>query len=153
MIQSKELFTLLNQRNSEGKTPLMATIEEGQGEMTEHLLENYSNLKIDGRCTYLGETPLHIACRLNNVDIARRLHELNKKVCLMQNFKGKTPIHVATEQMNLDLLQIFEEFKEDSLNIKDILGENPIFSCARNGDEIGFNWFTGNKEFFRARGQ
>lgn len=71
----------------------------------------------------------------------------------MQNFKGKTPIHVATEQMNLDLLQIFEEFKEVSLNIKDTLGENPIFACARNGDEIGFNWFTGNREFFRARGQ
>jgi len=52
----------------------MVTIEEGHGEMTEHLLDNYSNIKIDGRCTYLGETALHIACRLSQVDVARRLH-------------------------------------------------------------------------------
>jgi len=36
--------------------------------------------------------------------------------------------------------------------IRDRLGENPLFTCARNGNEAIFNWYSGDNEFFKARG-
>lgn len=51
------------------------------------------------------------------------------------------------------MLQLFEEYKYVALSKKDYLGENPLFECARNGNEDIFEWFCGNNEFFKARGQ
>lgn len=53
----------------------------------------------------------------------------------------------------MELLELFAEFKYQSLSCKDRYGENPLFECARNGNERIFNWFVGDNEFFKARGQ
>ena len=53
----------------------------------------------------------------------------------------------------MEMLEIFgEEYKYQALEKADYLGENVLFVCAKNGNEDIFNWFTGNNEFFKARG-
>lgn len=53
----------------------------------------------------------------------------------------------------MEMLEIFgDEYKFQALEKADYLGENVLFVCAKNGNEDIFNWFTGNNEFFKARG-
>ena len=51
------------------------------------------------------------------------------------------------------MLELFKEFKQEVLFIKDALGENPLFIAARRGDAEVFKWFSGNIDFFKARGE
>ena len=134
------------------------------------------------RDTFAGDTPLHVAVRTGQLDLVKLLFSLRPdeckqcllpsgikgtkmtfkdqsqhyfkcpSLCMKPNFKGQSPFFVAVQCQNEEMLEIFAEFKYEALLQKDYLGENPLFECARNGNENIFNWFTGNNEFFKARG-
>lgn len=116
------------------------------------MLDNYPSLNYGTTDTYEGNTPLHVACRLGNFEMAKRLFEVKRERCLVTNHKGHTPVAIAVQTQNMELLKLFEEYKYEALKKVDWLGENPLFECARNGNEDIFNWFQGSNEFYQARG-
>jgi ankyrin repeat protein len=93
-----------------------------------------------------------MAVRAGNKEVAKKLYLLRPENCLKGNFKGQSPIFLATQMQDLEMLEIFNEYKYEALMKKDYLGENPLFECARNGNEAIFNWFTGDNNFYKARG-
>lgn len=115
--------------------------------------------------TFIGDTPLHVACKNRNVDIVKLIIDTSSRAlleqgkpadaskCLIQNFKGETSVLLATRVEDMRILTIFAEHKWEALQKRDYLGENPLFPCARNGNENIFMWYAGNNEFFKARGQ
>ena len=105
------------------------------------------------RDTTNGDTALHLACRNRNVDIVKLiLNNSFSQKCLLQNYKGQSSLLLATISEDQRILNLFEEQKYTGLMIRDRLGENPLFTCARNGNEAIFNWYSGDNEFFKARG-
>ena len=103
--------------------------------------------------TIHGNTPLHMACMQENVEVAEKIFDHDPELCMVPNFLGRSPFFVACQRRNLELLRIFEIWKSRAIVIQDYLGENMLFVCAREGDVEVFNWFTGSNNFFRARGQ
>jgi len=94
-----------------------------------------------------------LACKNRNIDIVKSiLAKSDASKCLVQNYRGQTPILLATIAEDKRILDLFEEHKYAALMIRDRLGENPLFTCARNGNEAIFNWYSGDNEFFKARG-
>lgn len=152
---TKEVMDLFECRDNRGRTALFAAVEHGQLEIVNFLLDFYPHLDLNAKDTVNGDSVLHVACRNGHVDLAKRLLDLREERALQQNFRGETPVLTATQVHGLypEVLPIFEKYKFQALQKKDEHGENPLFECARTGDEAAFNWFCGDNEFYRARGQ
>jgi ankyrin repeat protein len=130
----------------------MTAVDQNCSEIADFLMDNYSGLDFFAKDTLIGDTALHTACRHRNLDIAKKLFAIKPEKCLTTNFKGHTPIFVATQVQDMELLALFDNYKYQALSMKDYLGENPLFECARNGNEKIFEHFTGDNEFYKARG-
>ena len=137
---------LLEQRDSVGKTCFFLATEHGVTEILDFLMdaEAFPALNLFCKDTFEGDIPLHMAARVGNHELARKLFSLKPDQCLATNFKGHTPIFIATQQKDLTMLEIFGGYKNEALKLRDYLGENPLFVCARNGLEDIFNWFCGD---------
>ena len=78
-----------------------------------------------------GRTPLHYACRHNNISVVdvllREGVEANR-----QDLDGRAPIHHAAEQGHTRVIQWLIEAGAD-VNLADALGYTPLFWAAYNG--------------------
>ena len=81
--------------------------------------------------TLFGNTPLHMACMQEDLEIASAIFEVDSDLCMHPNYQGRSPVYVACEKKNLLLLQIFHSMKSQAVIVKDYLGENMLFVCAR----------------------
>lgn len=147
-----EVMDLLEQRNREGRTAFMTAVHSDCTLIVDFLLDTYQSLDFFAKDSINGDTALHAACRNRNLEVAKKLFAIKPEKCLATNFKGQTPVFVATQVQDMQLLTLFDEFKHQALGMKDWLGENPLFECARNGNEKIFEFFTGDNEFYKARG-
>jgi len=56
----------------------------------------FPNLDIfNCRDTFEGDTPLHVASRTGQHDLAKKLYEMRPEKCLQPNFKGQNPLSAA----------------------------------------------------------
>jgi hypothetical protein len=54
---------------------------------------------------------LHYATIHNNLELAKKIYEMNPKMCIKSNFRGETPFHLAVKVRSLDILTVFEAHK------------------------------------------
>lgn len=149
MVDSDPLVKEL--RNLDGKTPLMLAIEHERQNIIEHLLN--SGVDVTKRDSRQGNTALHMSCKKADFETSQKIFSRDNKLCLVRNFDGCTPIHIAAQSKSLQILQLFDAYKFESLSLKNKEGENPLFIAARGGDASIFKWFTGQIDFFKARGE
>lgn len=86
-----------------------------------------------------GYTPLHIALRKNNTEIARMLiEELNPEHLTDQDTSyGQTPLHLALEKNNTEIARILiNKLKVSDFNIKDKVDQTIFHSMARSSIDI-----------------
>lgn len=145
----------LNLRNVDGKSPLFLAVEHGRRAMFDKLFDErfLEHLDLRSKDTIHGNTPLHIACEKEEVEVAEKIFKYEEELCMHPNYQGRSPFFVACQRRNMDILRIFEEWKTKAIMVQDYLGENMLFVCAREGDVEIFNWFGGSNNFYRARGQ
>ncbi len=93
-----------------------------------------------------------MAVLLRNIDLVKKLYDLNPSRCLTQNYDGKSAFHLAVEVQDMDIIKIFDDQKLEALGMRDAKGDNILFACARNGNELIFRSFMGSNEYFKARG-
>jgi ankyrin repeat protein len=129
----------------------MLSIEHERSEVVDKLL----SMKVDllKKESRVGNTAMHLACKKGDVDSAKKLFLMNQKLCLVMNYEGNTPFHLAVQAKSVAVLDIFIDYKVQSLSLKNANGENPLFIAARVGDFDVFNWFSGQIDFFKARGE
>ena len=97
---TKEVMSLLESRDKDGKTAFFCAVETNSEEVVEFLLDTYEHLDIGAKDTISGDTALHVACRNGNYMLAKKIFDLSEERqeerCLQQNFRGETPIFTAT---------------------------------------------------------
>lgn len=111
-----------------------------------HLMKNKNKL---------GEAPLHIACKVNNIFFIETCMKYNIDITCKDSY-GNTPFHITAELGNLlALQQLLKELKhKDFLEIKNKNGDSPLnialekkyIDCAIVLIEAGANVQTKNKE-------
>ena len=141
----------LDQRNPDGKTPIMMAIEHDRESNFRICLGKGPDLKITEVTG--GNNALHIACKKMNSQAAYLIFEKSPELSLMQNYEGDTPFHVAVRGGSLEVLKSMGSQKSKALKIKNAEGENPLFLAARSGNTELFMWFSGSLDFFLARGE
>ncbi|EAY23382.1 hypothetical protein TVAG_070450 [Trichomonas vaginalis G3] len=77
------------------------------------------------RNVYL-DTPLHIACYYNSIDVVKFLLSLNGIDINTQNSYGNTPLHDATSRNNREIVEILLGFRGIDIKIKNNEGKTPI---------------------------
>ena len=96
---SKRVMDLLEQRDSVGKTCFFLATEHSMTDILDFLMdaEAFPALNLFCKDTFEGDIPLHMAVRVNNHTLARKLFVIKPEKCLATNFKGHTPIFIATQ--------------------------------------------------------
>jgi ankyrin repeat protein len=82
-------------------------VDSDSNAIAEFLIEAYPGLDFFAKDSIEGNTPLHLACRNRNHDLARRLFTIRPEKCLTQNFKGQSPFFIATQVQDMSLLEMF----------------------------------------------
>ena len=93
--------TLVNARDSSGKTALAAAIESHNSDWTLYLLQQGA----DPNLLSNGETPLIIAARTGSVDAAEWLLMVDARVD-EPNRKGETPLIIAVQQRKVPIVKL-----------------------------------------------
>ena len=70
---TKEVMSLLESRDKDGKTAFFCAVENNREEIIEFLLDTYEHLDIGAKDTISGDTALHVACRNKNVKLVTKL--------------------------------------------------------------------------------
>mmetsp|Transcript_6184 Transcript_6184/g.10004 ORF Transcript_6184/g.10004 Transcript_6184/m.10004 type:complete len:87 (-) Transcript_6184:948-1208(-) len=84
--------------------------------MIDHLLKNFSEfIEFRAKDSANGNTPLHMACLLENVDAIHEIFAFDPELCMVPNYKGRSPFFVACQMKNLEILLIFEDFKKQAI--------------------------------------
>ena len=135
----------VNIANGSGWTPLMRAAIHGNRDILQLLLSYNANPHARN---YNTDTPLHIACEYNQLDIVRDLLEAdegkNKTTTIARNMKGELPIHKAARGANgarqkdakerlqvLEIMKIFiQQYKIDP-SLTDNQGNNVLHNAIR----------------------
>lgn len=90
----------INDRDTNGKTPLLTAIENGNTQAAHKLVEQGANVnKTDKN----GNTPLHLAVRYGQADTVKQLIDQGAKV--KTNDLGNTPLHILAKGGNEAVFQ------------------------------------------------
>lgn len=82
--------------------------------------------------TTSGLTPLHIAIKVRNLEIAQYLLDMGADINAQDDY-GVTPLHLAVKKKRLDLVR-FLVLKKADINIKNISGITPLHQAAFSGE-------------------
>ena len=93
------------------------------------LLEKYADPNIQNMA---GDTPLHIACKMNAPKIVRRLlQDIRINMNLKNTVEGNTAMHIASTLASEDILSILLAKYADP-NIQNMAGDTPLHIASRN---------------------
>ncbi|KAG8148384.1 NF-kappa-B inhibitor cactus isoform X2 [Chelonus insularis] len=140
--------SLLNIGNNDGMTALHLAVINNQPDMVRYLLINGANPMSKDNW---GRTPLHCACKKNNIDMINALTndfkplEITKMNCKKliipdlsksiheRNHNGETPLFVATENGLLNIVKQLVNLgaKINTINYRD--GHRPLYVAIRRG--------------------
>ena len=118
----------LNQKSSDGQTPVHIAAEWNRKHMLRRLIELGANTNM-GNDT--GDTPLHIAVSSGNVYCAILLCSCNRTDINISNLRGETPIFVACSFSNIECLDLLINKGADA-NIASNKGKTPMVVSASN---------------------
>ena len=79
-------------------------MENALPEIINYLLdqETFPNVDIfNCRDTFCGDTPLHIAARTGQHELAQKLFAMRPEKCLQPNFMGQSPLFVAVQAQDM----------------------------------------------------
>lgn len=93
-----------------------------------HFIEN--GFYVDAK-NKKGETPLHVAAKQGNTEIAKLLIE-NRANVNATNKKGETPLHLAAKQGNTEIVEFLIE-KDADIDFHDKKARTPSHHAAING--------------------
>ena len=104
--------------------PILQAVRTGDVETLEELREKGLSLSC---CNKVGESILHLACRLGQTEVVRYLVEKVEIPVRICDTYGRTPLHDAywTSEPNLELVNILVSRSPDLLFIKDKRGHTP----------------------------
>lgn len=100
-------FTTINlfDKDNKDETIFMAMIRSRNMTLIEKYLPEGNLINI---CNYIGETPLHIACKVGDMNVIRYLID-HKAFVNAKNKTGETPLFYAVANHNLDAINILLE--------------------------------------------
>jgi hypothetical protein len=96
-----------------------------------------SLMVIDGQ----GQIPLHIACRLSDLDIVKSLVEANEECLMIEDSNQDMPLHIVCRLGKCDIVSYLSTKPENGAIVKDKNGYLPIqlllsnAECNRNSTE------------------
>ena len=97
------------------------------------VVELVSNCDINAQ-TELGNTPLHIACSHNNVELVQFLTEQCQCDQTIQNKDGELPLHIACRQRSLEVVKLFSSC---DFSAPTAFGDTPLhIACRHNAIEF-----------------
>jgi hypothetical protein len=85
--------------------------------MVKILMEYHEEIDFRAKETMNGNTVLHLACLLEDLETAERIFFVDYDLCLEPNFLGRSPFFVACQKRNLDLLHIFWSRKSQAVAV------------------------------------
>ena len=129
--------------------PVLNAVRSGDIETLETLRKNGQSLSC---CNSVGESILHLACRIGQTEVVRYLvKEVGVPVRICDKY-GRTPMHDAywTSEPNLELVNILVSKSPDLLFIKDMRGHTPMNYAPRKFWKTWVKYFA--KSINNARG-
>lgn len=118
-----------------GEAPIHTAIFEGHSDVIRVLLDdtrldiNKPSYNID----FNNETPLHIACKIGNVNIVKQLLQcpsINVNAVTMDDHW--TPLHFACSEGHLDVVQALLHYPNINVHVMDAYGMSPIdIACSK----------------------
>lgn len=139
-------------------TPLHLLAQNGSHEEIKTILANLHSDKliaVVNAVDWLGNTPLHFAVLLNNMDLVKYLIDEKKADCNVHNCIGQTPLHFAFRCDNLDIVKYLVDEKKVDFTIKDGIGDTLLHLASHSGnlplarflvDEKNFDLSAQNKD-------
>ena len=79
-----------------------------------------------------GNSPLHVICMNNNIQLARLIVE-TKCNPNMLNKNGDTPLHIVCDNGNVDIAAILLGLRECNVHVMNECGDTPLHLACRNG--------------------
>ena len=91
----------------------------------------HGRVLLNGAINTIGDTPLHVACMLGNLDIVKVLAiDLNCDVNC-QNLQGDTPLHAACKQGNSDIVITLAADRKCKVNSQNNFGDTPLHEACK----------------------
>lgn len=118
----------INERNSNGSTPLLLIVQHGSVEDIELLIAFGANVHLQN---YFGESVVHSAAANDDPALCRHLlhkYKLNVNERCMQ---GLSPLHIAARCGNTDVATELIEWGA-RVNIRSIGGRSPLYYAVEN---------------------
>ncbi len=128
-VPSGELTDLINRKSRDGRKLLHAAALSGNPSTVKLLLFRYA---ADANVTdFNGNTPLHLAASLKNVDVVKALINGGAKV-KVQNSKGSTPLHNAAKSGSPEIVAALLDAGADA-SVEDTAGFTPVKIAQQAG--------------------
>lgn len=108
----------------------VSTLESASEQNLVQLIRSTPGLKLDKCLNNLGDTPLHVAVKMENPDVAQALLKAGANPNA-KNAKNNTPLHVAVIEKNRDLIQALLQTPGVDKSPRNITDETPL-GLARN---------------------
>lgn len=118
----------LEDKNSEGLTPLLSAAQSGNLEMVKFLIDMGADLKVKD---IFQHTTLYFALRSGNVELVNFLMT-KKKASLNSNIGGDRPLNISAEMGDIEMVKFLVK-NGANLNAKDAWGNTPLM------DAINYN--------------
>ncbi|KAJ6016323.1 ankyrin [Penicillium herquei] len=109
--------SFMEERNGDGKTPLLVAATCGESEIFDFLLKNGTDSRIMDKDDN-DDTALHLACASGNHSTVRAVLEKNESLLNEKNKEGKTPMLVAGSCWNFEIVRYLSNYNQD-LNVID----------------------------------
>jgi ankyrin repeat protein len=123
-------------RDKSGRTPLYYATSANNYEVVEMLLD------LDKTSAYLADTssqlfPVHVAAKLGNLEVLKKLFEQCPGSDELLNREGKNFLHLAVEEKRSDVVKwVCKNSKlEKALNTPDIHGNTPLHLAVEARDQ------------------
>ncbi|XP_056003068.1 uncharacterized protein LOC125662070 isoform X2 [Ostrea edulis] len=114
---------------SDGNSPLHLAIEHRFDDVAETLISRGANINAINN---MKETPLHIACQKNNLNVVEVLVASLNCDTSIQNLQGCLPFHIACRNGIVPIVKLLYDSKY--LNVKDKEGKTPREHAVKNSD-------------------
>lgn len=131
----------INETDDSGNTPLHnACYSADHPDCIRFLLENGANINIKNHDSLRNNTPLHIACFVDNLEGIKILLEFGVDVNV-KNINGSTPLHILCYKNNIEGIKTLLNYDTSSINEKDGRGDRP-FDLLSPDNKIIIEKFT-----------
>jgi len=120
---------------SNGKTLLMLTCIHENYEMMEVLLKHHTDASFKN---FEGNTALHFACQMRNINAAKLLLKYNSNLVHISNKKEKTPLMIACKLGDDTMVSLLLKYNAN-INHKDHHGKTPLMIASKYNHSNAIN--------------